>query len=90
MTNNYVMSKRGLESLSASQRRWLKKEARRLALDLRAQREALDGTQESVAEELDISAGTVKGIELGYRLPSLPLLLRLADNLGLRVILQKK
>jgi DNA-binding XRE family transcriptional regulator len=81
------MSKRGLKKVPAGEVRAIKREAERLALEIRSQRERLGLTQENLAERLDVSIDTVKGIELGYRFASLPMLIRLCRVLRLRISL---
>lgn len=57
--------------------------ARRLGLRLRARRAELDRTLSEIAKEADVSVSYLSAIENGNNLPSLPMLARLVNALGL-------
>lgn len=64
-------------------KQWLSK----LRKKLQEARKTHGFTQESLAEHLEISVNTIKYIEQGRRLPSLPLMLRLCKALKVKVSL---
>jgi len=84
------MSKRGLQKLSPAEINAIRRETRRLVLEIRSQREKLGFTQESLAEKLDVSVETIKGIETGRQFASLPVLIRICRVLRLQICLQIK
>lgn len=90
MTDDLPMAKRALKSLSKSENSYIRKEARRISLEVRAGREAAGLTQEGLAEKLGVSVETIKGIELGYHFASLPMLIRICRALGFIVLISKK
>ncbi len=57
---------------------------------LQKRRKDMGYTQESFAEELDISPNTVKYIEQGRRAPSLAMLLKIARLLKVQLRLESK
>lgn len=84
------MTKRGFSRIPISERRKVKKRLSDLSHDLQKRREELGFTQESFSEHIDLSVGSIKTIEQGIRLPSLPVLIWLAGALELDVHLVPK
>lgn len=84
------MTKRGLARIPKRDRKRVKKRLADIALEIQSRREALGFTQESFAEHLDVSIGTVKTIEQGSRIPSLPILLWFADALDLKIVFKNR
>ncbi len=66
----------------------IKKELSKLSKALKEKRIAEGHTQESLAEKLDVSVETIHKIEINLRIPSLPMLLRIARAIGLKVSLE--
>lgn len=81
---------RGFKRLPPKDLKVLQAEVKRLLKELKAEREKQGFTQESFAEELNISYEMLTGIERGKRMPSLPSFVRIARVLGLYVSLHKK
>lgn len=65
-------------------------EVKRLLKILKEERKKQGYTQESFAEKLDLSVAYVTALERGYRLPSLPHLVRIARVLGITFEPHKK
>lgn len=78
-----------LERIPAKYRKQVGAQLKALSLLIQARREALGLTQEKLAEELDISAVTLKTIEQNRRYPSLPMLFYICDYLKLEIQIKK-
>ena len=83
------MLNKGLEKVDPRTRKLVLEQMQDLSLSIQNRRKKMGFTQESLAEELDVSVNTIKYIEQGRRLPSLIMILRIAQVLKLRLALQK-
>lgn len=79
------MNKRGFTIVPQADMKFVKSEVARLAKELQARRKERGFTQESLAEKLDVSVGTIKTIEQGLRMPSIPMLIMIARILRLKI-----
>ena len=79
------MLTKGLEGASSTEVKEIKSQIKRIGLNLQEYRVKSKLTQESLAEELDCSVNTIKYIEQGKRVPSLPMLLRICKKIGLKL-----
>lgn len=77
------MAGRGLNRIPRRDLRAIERKIGEIGAFLQKRRKALDYTQEEFAELIDINVNTVKYVEQGRRIPSLPMLLLLAKALGL-------
>lgn len=82
------MSYRGLSRIPPAKVKLVSKEIERIVALMRARRQSLGLTQESLAETADISVGMIRQIEIGLRIPSLPLLIQLGDAMDLKITLK--
>lgn len=80
-----MMSKR-LDQLPKKYQPQIEKEIRKMCATIQEKREEMGHTQESLAEELEISVATLKAIEQGRRFPSLPMLFYICRFLKVEVI----
>ena len=76
---------KGLEGASSTEVKEIKMQLKQIGLRLQTYRIKSKYTQESLAEDLDCSVSTVKYIEQGRRIPSLPMLLRICRKIGLKL-----
>lgn len=74
-----------LEKYTLKEKRSIQNELDRIASEIQAARKTAGFTQESFAEEMDLSVSTVKYIEQGRRHPSLPLLIRICKTLKIKI-----
>jgi len=74
-----------LDGIPGKNLKSIKAEVSKIITSIQDRRKELGFTQESFAEYLDVSVTTVKFIEQGRRLPSLPMLIRVATALKLSV-----
>ncbi len=81
---------RGFSAVPDRELATVKRAARTLALKIQALRKQKGFTQESLAEALDVSAVAIRHIEIGNRLPSLPMLIRIANKLGADIDLKPR
>jgi len=84
------MKPRGFKDVPLSEIRAVRKIVSMIGEELKTRRKELGFTQESLAEELDISVASVKRIEQGDRMPSLPMLIRFSRALKLNIAFQRK
>lgn len=77
------MLEKGLEGASAADIREIRRTLNKFSSILRDRRERLGLTQEAFAERVNVNVNTVKYIEQGRRIASLPMILRLARALDL-------
>ena len=77
--------KKRLQRIPAKHRREIEAEIKGIARKLQKKREEEGLTQERLAERLDISPMAVQFIEQGRRVPSIPMLLYLLRDLGLKM-----
>lgn len=75
------MLNRGLDGASAREIKEIKAEIKKICSDLQARRKKMGLTQEKLAESLNVDINTIKYIEQGRRLPSLPMLIRICREL---------
>jgi transcriptional regulator with XRE-family HTH domain len=80
------MSTRGLSKVPTREQKYVKSEIAKISSKLQVRRQELGLTQEQLAEQLDVSTETVRFIEQMRRIPSLPMLIRLAKILKLDVL----
>jgi DNA-binding XRE family transcriptional regulator len=83
------MQRDGLERTDPKTRKLVLEQMRELSQAMQMQRRKVGLTQETLAEALDVSVNTIKYIEQGRRLPSLIMLLRIANVLKLKLSFQK-
>ena len=84
------MSIRGLSKVPKKEILVIQDELSDLGKKLQKGRKDLGYTQESFAEEMDINVNSVKYIEQGRRIPSLPMLLRLVRALKLKLTVEPR
>lgn len=84
------MLNKGLEGASAREMKELEAELKRLVGTIQTHRQKAGLSQEKLAEVLDVNVNTIKYIEQGRRLPSLPMLLRICWKIDLELNLGKK
>lgn len=84
------MSIRGLSKVPKKEILVIQDELSDLGKKLQKRRKDLGYTQESFAEEMDINVNSVKYIEQGRRIPSLPMLLRLVRALKLKLTVEPR
>ncbi|MBK7889621.1 MAG: helix-turn-helix transcriptional regulator [Bdellovibrionales bacterium] len=77
------MLEKGLEGASTADIREIRRTLNKFSSILRDRRERLGLTQEAFAERVNVNVNTVKYIEQGRRIASLPMILRLARALDL-------
>jgi len=78
------MSIRGLSKVPKREAAAINREIEEIGQRLQRRRKELDMTQEEFAEVLGINVNSIKYIEQGRRIPSLPMLLRLLKALKLK------
>lgn len=79
------MSTRGFTRVPSKELKYVKAESARISAKLKKKRIELDYTQEELAELLDVTPETVRFIEQNIRVPSFPMLIRLAKVLKLEL-----
>jgi transcriptional regulator with XRE-family HTH domain len=84
------MSIRGLSKVPKKELIVIQDELIELGKKLQKRRKELGFTQESFAEAMDVSANSVKYIEQGRRIPSLPMLMRLVRALKLKLTVEPR
>ncbi len=82
----FYMSSRGFSRVPAKELKYVKAEAAQISAKLQKRRHELGLTQEKLAELLDVTPETISFIEQNRRIPSLPMLIRLAKVLKLEVL----
>jgi transcriptional regulator with XRE-family HTH domain len=80
------MSSRGFSRVPAKDLKYVKAESAKIGTKLQKRRKELGYTQEQLAELLDVTTETVRFIEQGIRIPSLPMLIRLARALKFEIL----
>jgi DNA-binding XRE family transcriptional regulator len=85
------MLNKGLGGASAREIKEIEVELKKIGGTIQAYRGKAGYSQESLADALDVNVNTIKYIEQGRRIPSLPMLLRICWKINLDVkILSKK
>ncbi|MFZ4402811.1 MAG: helix-turn-helix transcriptional regulator [Pseudobdellovibrionaceae bacterium] len=79
------MSIRGFTKVPSKEQKYVKSEISRIASSMQARRKEKGLTQEQLAEKLEVSTETIRFIEQSRRIPSLPMLIRIAKTLGVKV-----
>jgi len=80
---------RGLSRISKKEAAILETQIAAMGETFQARRKELGMTQDELSEKLDIGANTIKFIEQGRRIPSLPMFLRICKALKLKIELNK-
>lgn len=80
------MSSRGFSKVPSKDVKYVKNELGRISEKVQKRRKELGLTQEDVAEQLEVSVQTIQFIENSRRIPSLPMLIRLAKVLKFEVL----
>lgn len=80
------MSSRGLSKVPAKEQKYVKNEVVLISAKIQAQRQKMGLTQEKMAEILNVSPETIRFIEQNRRIPSLPMLIRIAKVLNMKVL----
>lgn len=83
------MNSKGFNSLPKSERLALMRAQKELLSSITARRNELKLTQESLAHACNVSLPTIKAIESGKRIPSISMLLRMFNRIGLKVTVSK-
>lgn len=81
------MLNKSLVNLNAIEKRKVESQLKALVGQIRDSRISRKMSQEKMAEVLDVSISSVKYIEQGRRIPSLPMMLKIANYFGLSLIL---
>lgn len=81
------MLTKGLEGASAREIKAIESELRRIGSEIQTYRQSSGITQEGLAELLEVNVNTIKYIEQGRRIPSLPMLMRICWKLRLEITL---
>lgn len=84
------MSTRGLAKVPKKEVPAIDAQIRSMATIIQNRRNEMKMSQETLAEEVSASVNTVKYIEQGRRIPSLPMLIRIAKVLKLSLSLSPK
>lgn len=79
------MLNKSLEGASTRDVKEIELEIKKIASAIQVYRSKKKLTQEALAEVLDVSVNTIKYIEQGRRIPSLPMLFRICRKIGLEV-----
>lgn len=82
------MLTKGLEGASSTEVKEIKSRIKQIGLTVQEFRIKSKLTQEALAESLDCSVSTIKYVEQGKRIPSLPMLLRICKKIGLKLELK--
>jgi transcriptional regulator with XRE-family HTH domain len=83
------MSMRSFNRIPRREQKAIKDDVVKIGALFQARRKELGFTQEEFAERLGLNVNSVKYIEQGRRIPSLPMLFRIAKALKIDVILKK-
>jgi DNA-binding XRE family transcriptional regulator len=76
---------KGIEGATQKEIKEIESELKRIASAIQNHRQKSGMSQETLAEVLDVNVNTVKYIEQGRRLPSLPMLIRICNKIGLEL-----
>jgi DNA-binding XRE family transcriptional regulator len=79
------MLKKGLTGATIKEKKELENYLEHVCTTIQNKRQQLGYTQEELAERLDINVNTLKYIEQGRRIPSLPMLIRICWKMGLEL-----
>lgn len=79
------MLNKGLEGASTKEIKEIEFELKRMCELIQTHRIKSGLTQEKLAELLDVNVNTIKYIEQGRRIPSLPMLMRVCWKIGLAI-----
>ena len=85
-----MVKKRGFSKVPANELKSVMKMVTDIGQQLQERRIEQGYTQESLAEKLNISVNTIKGIEQGIRYPSMPTFVRIAKALKLMINLDSQ
>lgn len=80
------MSSRGLSKVPTKEQKYVKSEVVLISAKIQAQRQKMGFTQEKMAEILNVSPETIRFIEQNRRIPSLPMLIRIAKVLNMKIL----
>lgn len=80
------MSSRGLTKVPTKEQKYVKSEVVLISAKIQAQRQKMGFTQEKMAEILNVSPETIRFIEQNRRIPSLPMLIRIAKVLNMKIL----
>lgn len=84
------MINKRLGNIPTKERKELDAEIQEICSAIQAYRNKAGHTQESLAEDLDVNVNTIKYIEQGRRLPSLPMLIRICKKINLEIKIGKR
>lgn len=84
------MSIRGLSKVPKQEAAAIQGELEDLGKKLQKRRKEMGHTQESFAEAMEINVNSIKYIEQGRRIPSLPMLIRLTKALKLKITVEPR
>lgn len=84
------MLNKGLDGASAREIKELEAELGNIVAVIQIYRQKAGMSQEKLAEALDVSVNTIKYIEQGRRLPSLPMLIRICWKLSIPMVIGAK
>ncbi len=80
------MSSRGLSNVPTRDLKYVKSELEQIGAKIRAKRKSMKMTQEALAEQIEVTPETIRFIEQNRRIPSLPMLIRIARALKLDIL----
>jgi len=83
-------TERGYTLVPSTERAYIKRQIKKLGVEIQLKRKQAGYTQESLAEALNVSTVGVRHIERGVRAPSLQMLLRIIRKLNIDIILKSK
>jgi len=81
---------KGIEGATQKEIKEIESELKGIASAIQNHRQKSGMSQEKLAEVLDVNVNTIKYIEQGRRLPSLPMLIRICKKIGLVVRIPEK
>lgn len=90
VAQNHYMASRGLRNIPKSEHKAIVAEAKRLGAEIQRHRKLMGYTQEKLAEKLDVSASAIRTIEIGVRMPSIPMLIRISRELRFQIAFVRK
>jgi DNA-binding XRE family transcriptional regulator len=84
------MLNKGLEGATPKEVKEIESELQSIGSAIQTYRQKAKISQEKLAEILDVNVNTIKYIEQGRRLPSLPMLIRICSKINLKLQLLPK